>query len=263
MNDLHDIHKLTGAYATDALDDIERARFEQHLTDCRDCRGEVAELREAAARLSVISATTPPESLRRSVLAEISQVRPLPPVVSASEVESQDDPPQGGPVDDDVHDADGPTPITRGRNRRSRGRWIPMLVAAALALVAGVSAWQPWAPSPVEQVIEAADAEKVLVELDRVGRAEVVRSKSEDRAVIITEDMPPAPEGRVYQLWFMSPEDGTTIPAGLMPEGEDNVVMLEGSAAEATAVGITVEPEGGSEKPSTKPIAVFDLTQAT
>ena len=28
---MSDMHKLTGAYALDALDDIERARFEQHV----------------------------------------------------------------------------------------------------------------------------------------------------------------------------------------------------------------------------------------
>ena len=76
-----DVHKLTGAYAVDALDELERARFEQHLSGCEDCRAEVAELRETAALLAETTATTPPTSLRESVLAGISQVRPLPPEV--------------------------------------------------------------------------------------------------------------------------------------------------------------------------------------
>ena len=66
-----DIHKLSGAYATDALDDLERARFETHLASCEDCRAEVAELREAAARLADTTATPAPASLRESVLAGI------------------------------------------------------------------------------------------------------------------------------------------------------------------------------------------------
>ena len=41
MND--DIHSLVGAYAVDALDDAERARFEQHLAACAECRAEVDE----------------------------------------------------------------------------------------------------------------------------------------------------------------------------------------------------------------------------
>ena len=79
-----DIHKLTGAYAMDALDDLERARFEQHLATCEDCRAEVAELRETAALLSETVAVPPPAALRESVLAGISQVRPLAPEVTAS-----------------------------------------------------------------------------------------------------------------------------------------------------------------------------------
>ena len=31
----------------------------------------------------------------------------------------------------------------------------------------------------------------------------------------------------------------------------------------AFAVGITVEPDGGSKQPSSEPIALFDLTEAT
>jgi hypothetical protein len=30
----NDIHSLSGAYAVDAVDDVERARFEAHLATC-------------------------------------------------------------------------------------------------------------------------------------------------------------------------------------------------------------------------------------
>ena len=36
-----DLHHLSGAYAVDALDDAERAAFEEHLRGCADCRAEV------------------------------------------------------------------------------------------------------------------------------------------------------------------------------------------------------------------------------
>ena len=74
---MSDIHKLSGAYALDAVDDIERAAFERHLVECEDCRDEVASLRETTALLAESAAVTPPPSLRDSVLAGISQVRPL------------------------------------------------------------------------------------------------------------------------------------------------------------------------------------------
>ena len=239
---MSDVHQLTGAYALDALDELERARFEQHLSECEDCRVEVAELRETAALLAETVATPPPASLRDSVLAGISQVRPLAPEVPTA------------------------TPVT-GRTASARRRWMPLLVAAALALIVGVGAavTQPWADdeprlTAAEQVQRAPDAEEVFLDLGDAGRATVVRSKAEDRAVIVTEDMVSAPEGKDYELWFQTPDEAM-VPAGLMKDDPDQTVVLDGPAAEAIAVGITVEPDGGSPEPTTDPIALFDLTE--
>lgn len=244
---MSDLHGLTGAYAMDALDELERARFEQHLSGCEDCRAEVAELRETAALLAETVATPPPASLRDSVLAGISQVRPLPPEVPVTPLAA----PRTG------------TPAGGGR------RWMPLLVAAALAVLVGVGAMvvAPWSDdeprlTAAEQVLRAADAEHVFLDLGEAGRATVTRSKSQDRAVITTEDMVPAPEGKAYELWFQTPEDDM-VPAGMMPDSADQTVVLDGPAAEAVAVGITIEPEGGSPEPTTAPIALFDLTEAT
>ena len=88
-----------------------------------------------------------------------------------------------------------------------------------------------------------------------------MRSKSEDRAVIVTEDMVSAPSGQAYELWFQTPASDM-VPAGMMPDSADQTVVLEGPAAEATAVGITVEPESGSDVPTTDPIAIFDFSEA-
>lgn len=238
-----DVHKLTGAYAVDALDDLERARFEQHLATCEDCRAEVAELRETAALMSDIVAATPPASLRESVLTGITQVRPLAPEVPAA------------------------TSVPEASV--GRRAWAPFLVAAALALFIGVGALivQPWTDdvprlTAAEQVIQADDAQEVFLDLGEAGRATVTRSKSQDRAVITTEDMVAAPDGKDYELWLMSP-DGVFTSAGLMPDAPDQTLVLEGAAADAAAVGITVEPDGGSRKPTTEPIALFDLTEAT
>ena len=146
---------------------------------------------------------------------------------------------------------------------------MPLLVAAALVLLVGVGAMivAPWTDdeprlTAAEQVLQAADAEQVFLDLGEAGRATVTRSKSQDRAVITTEDMVSAPEGKAYELWFQTPEEDM-VPAGMMPDAPDQTVVLDGPAAEAIAVGITVEPEGGSDKPSGEPIALFDLTEAT
>ena len=79
--------------------------------------------------------------------------------------------------------------------------------------------------------------------------------------MIVTEDMVAAPEGKDYELWFQTPTE-EMVPAGLMPDSADQTVVLDGSAADALAVGITVEPDGGSEKPTSDPIALFDFSEA-
>lgn len=48
-------------------------------------------------------------------------------------------------------------------------------------------------------------------------------------------------------------------PAGLMPDDPDATMLLNGDASEATGVGITIEPDGGSTTPHGEPIVHFDL----
>lgn len=243
---MSDLHKLTGAYALDALDELERARFDQHLAECEDCRAEVAELRETAAFLAEAVATPPPASLRTSVLAGISQVRPMPPEVPVA----------------------APVSISSTRAHRRRPVWTTFLVAAALMLVAGVgiATWSPWATDEVpqltaaEQVLQAPDAERVVLDLGEAGHAEVIRSKVLHKALIRTEDMAAAPTGQVYQLWLQ--QRGDMVPAGLM-EGGSQEIILEGDAATASAAGVTIEPAGGSTTPNLPAVALFDFSEAT
>jgi len=47
-----DVHALAGAYALDALTELERAAFGRHVADCESCTVEVAELSETATRLA-------------------------------------------------------------------------------------------------------------------------------------------------------------------------------------------------------------------
>jgi anti-sigma-K factor RskA len=51
----------------------------------------------------------------------------------------------------------------------------------------------------------------------------------------------------------------TMVRAGLMPPGQANTVLLEGDAASAKAVGITVEPAGGSQAPTNPPLALISF----
>lgn len=232
---MSDIHALSGAYAVDAVDDIERASFERHLASCPTCRAEVASLREASALLADAATTTPPPELRDAVLSGITRVRPLPPVTV------------GGPV--------------------HRRRWFPALVAAVVLALVGVggAVWQPWRDdtsvqvSVTDQVLQDPDAQRFTQELPNGATATVVRSAKVDRAVLVTEDLPAPPDGKVYQLWYQSPSRHMTS-AGLMPDGADTA-LLEGNANDAVGAGVSLEPAGGSDQP-TEVVALFDFEAA-
>lgn len=233
---MSEIHALSGAYAVDALDEHERALFERHLAECADCRDEVDSLRSAAASLADATAVAPPAHLRAEVLDAITKVRPLPPLPRQQ------------------HDR------ADGRGRRFRGL---LVAAAAVAVVGtGVVVSQPWddEPSTFDRVVAASDVDTSSVPMDG-GNVTVYRSESVGRAALKTDDMPAAPEGKVYELWLQV--DGEMVPAGLLDASGDQEFVLTGDASKATAAGITVEPDGGSPKPTTTPIALFDLSQDT
>lgn len=255
---MSDVHALSGAYAVDALDDLERAGFERHLAECEACRTEVDGLREAAALLAVDAATTPPTSLRGQLLAEIATIRPLPPRTGPAPI-----PPMStGPTTYDGA-------VAADQQTAPRARWLPALVAAAVATIVGLVAlgWQPWrdeAPqlSAVQRVLTAPDAEAVRLDFPDGSSAVLTRSERLRRAVLTTTEMAPPPPGKVYELWLQQP-DGSMTPAGLMPARPTQSVVLDGDAAAAVGAGITVEPAGGSELPSGEPIALFDFQAAT
>ncbi|GAA2495687.1 anti-sigma factor [Terrabacter carboxydivorans] len=269
-----DIHALSGAYAVDALDDIERARFERHLAGCSACQAEVDSLVAAAHQLSALTDVAPPPSLRAKVLAEIATVRPLPPLVV----------PQSQPVDEDESPV-APTPVAaptvdttsstspagsgadeledRRRSRSARGfsrGWRLVVAAATVAVLAigGFTVWRQVSQDPqrvmADQVLAAADATRYGERLAGGATATVVRSSSLHRAVLITSGMAQPPAGKVFQLWLQD-ATGHMTSAGLMPGGGDQVVVLSGDATHSKGAGITVEPAGGSDQPTSNPIA--------
>jgi anti-sigma-K factor RskA len=246
-----DIHGLSGAYAVDALENGERAAFELHLAQCPECQAEVASLREAATQLAVISETMPPPSVRDAVLAGISSVRPLPPLEPPSTLSLP---------------APAAEAVVIPLRPRRRASWLLAAAAAVLVGVGGLS-WHPWTHSPnsgqltaTEQVIRASDAQRLQKVVDGA-RATIVRSPSLGEAVLIADHMPNAPTGKDYQLWLNLPGRGM-VSAGLMPRNAKQpvTVLLQGDARKALGAGITVEPAGGSTKPTTQPIALFTFS---
>lgn len=239
---MSDIHALSGAYAVDALDDLDRVRFERHLAACDTCLEEVSSFQETTSLLAELTPATPPASLRANVLAEIATVRPLPPL---------------------------PVPVATTIAAARRRRFSPLVAAAAVVAIVGLGgavAVQPWQDEPAkvvsvtDQVLTAADAQRFVVEHEDGSTTTLVRSRALNQAVLVTKGLRPAPDGHAYELWLQ--HDGVMVPAGLVPRSGDSAVLLSGDAASAEGAGITIEPEGGSAEPSDDVVALFDFEQA-
>ncbi|MBJ7907316.1 anti-sigma factor [Streptomyces sp. DSM 110735] len=244
-----DPHDLTGAYALDALDEDERAGVERHLAHCASCALEVAEFEATAARLGLAATVPVRPGLRAEVLRRIASVRQVAP---------------GTAMDARLR------PAVR---RRARGplAWALAASVAVAAAFGGVALWQyeraqdaatraavaEGRADAVAGVLAAPDAKSATVRVAG-GTGTVVVSAERDRAVFMASGMPAPPDGRVYQLWF--DDGGAMRSAGLMdPALRSQTVLMRGPVAGASGVGVTVEPAGGSPRPTSAPVTLLSL----
>ena len=104
-------------------------------------------------------------------------------------------------------------------------------------------------------MLAAPDATLVHGRLTTGGAATVVASRLSGSVLVFTEELPPLPESRTYQLWLIGPQGAR--PAGLLRAGDAAVLARDGGSA--TDVGLTVRPEGESATPTTNPSLVISL----
>jgi anti-sigma-K factor RskA len=82
-----------------------------------------------------------------------------------------------------------------------------------------------------------------------------------DRLYLTMRNLPAPPAGHVYQAWTLPKGSKTMAPSSTFtPEnGGVAVLRLPAQATAVEAVAVSVEPEGGSKQPTTKPIAVVRI----
>ncbi|WAL70226.1 anti-sigma factor [Kitasatospora sp. YST-16] len=245
-----DLHTLTGAYAAHALEAQESLRFEEHLASCPSCTAEVAEFRATLARLGSAESAAPPASLKAAVMAALPTVR---------------------------QDAPALAPRAGGKRQGDRWgrRWPRFALAACLAaaLTTGAVAVQQHQEADRAQaraaalqqqqdrfadLLTAPDARTATAAATGgTGTGTVVWSHSRAQAAFLATALPDPAAGRTYQLWFA--DAGTMRPAGLLPHGT-GTLLLTGTPDGADAVGLTLEPAGGSPHPSGAPIMLLPLS---
>ncbi len=234
---MSEMHDLAAFYAIGALEGGERTAFEMHLDDCAACRAEVAELSPGVEMLTLAVAEPAPEELRGRVDAAVDRIAgPNPVALEASVI---------------------PIGSTAALWRVAAG------VAAAAALVFAVAytstAGDARFGSDVAAVLAATDATVVQVAGTDVGNARFVYSNELGRGVFSGSSIPSLAGGRTYQLWLID-EDGPSSLGLFAPDDDGgSAVVVEGDVRRGAVLGVTNEPEGGSDQPTGPVLLAVDL----
>ncbi len=258
------ISDLLGAYALHAVDGDEAALVDAHLEECPRCRSELDGLEQVAADLGMLDAEDPPADLWARISDRILALGP------------------SGVADASIGGGDGPgsghptlARVQHHRSRRTRTRALAGAALAAAAVITALalslsganarnqqlqsalaargsqSALQSALASPAHRVVDLRSKTGThLVEL-------VLRANGD--GYVISSSLAPLPGDETYQLWASI--DGQPISVGLLgPRLHAGGAFSVGTAAQPSALMITIEPSGGVITPDQAPIATSTLT---
>jgi anti-sigma-K factor RskA len=254
----HENENLSGAYALNAVSAEERAAYEALLADSQAARNEATELQDTAVILGLsVEPVTPPPALRASILEAVARTPQLPMDAAPAT-----------PAPADIQEA--PAAIATAAERRAQARWFqrPALavasIAAAVAIIAGgvgiVTDFGQPKPAPtasaIEQLTLASDKQTAEVEVGDA-TATLLWSDKLGLSALAMDGASEAPSGHVYQLWYI--DNKGARDAGIMTASVDDGSwqLLDGTMNVGDAVGVTIEPTGGSKIPTTDPIVVI------
>ncbi len=236
--DYERFEELKEAYVLGALPEEERDEFERYLAAHPERQAEVDEL-GAFANLLAISPQQqePPPELRRRVM-EVVEAEASPRRARRR-------------------------PIFAGLREYLDARTITL--GAAAMLVVGLLSWNVLLQNQVQDLsgqVEEAQAEGRTIELEgtwaQQGASAEVAAIDENRVILVAENMPSVPEDRTCQIWVI--HDDVPTPSGLFdPEGNMTAAAVTTSIEKADAIAVTVEPAGGSEKPTSDPVLLTEL----
>ena len=230
---------LKDAYALGALTDDEHREFEDYLATHPELQAEVDYLTSVANLLALTPQEhEPPSELRHRLMniIESSAGANLP---------------------------ERPSRLTKLRWLFGPGgRTAAAAAAAAVLAVVGLFVWNLSLRGENEDLRGELETRQTY-ELHGSGEAQDVQGEvvrlGDGRAVLMAENLPPAPEDKVYETWLL--RDGVPEPAGTFEPREGGVAAapIEGSLEGADAVAVTVEPVGGSAAPTDDPLLNANL----
>jgi anti-sigma-K factor RskA len=238
-------HENVGSYVLHALPDDEYERFVSHLDSCEACRREIADLQMAVDTLPLATEQiAPPPELKDRIMAVVRSESELLQAAGSR--------------------ADEAAPAPAQAPRERQGWWrrtllslrpLPAVGLATAVLAVGV----------VAGVIVTSGGEgtrtvsaKVTLASAPTARASLA-VKGNDGRLSVT-NFPASGSGRVYQVWLVKGNAKPTS-AGLFRvtgDGQATFAIPE-SMKGVDQVMVSVEPGGGSDQPTSKPVAAASM----
>ena len=233
-------HDATAAYLLGALDETERAAFEEHLAGCPACREEVDELRPGGAGAADLRRSRRPAAGAEGADHGRGRARG----VAAGCRRAGGRPAAGAGVGADCA---GPRCASRGSCRpRSRP---------------GCSWWASRSAS-ASGSCRSASERTVAAEVSGASGATVSLEVSGEEGRLMARGLPAPPSGRVYQVWLKRDGHAPEPTAALFMPSRDGAATasVPGSLEGIDQVMVTDEPDGGSPQPTGDLLAVADVS---
>ncbi|HEY5225019.1 MAG TPA: anti-sigma factor [Microbacteriaceae bacterium] len=274
MTDTGDPSLLAAGHALGSLTPEENAEYEAYLARSADARREATAFETVAGALDRdVAKATPPAELKARLMAQIADTpqiaAPAAPVAAIAHQEAA----SAAALPEAALATEAAIRPETSAETRARARWfrrpgvILVAAAAAVALFVGgtaVGVAVSNGPSAVQrqaatlaQISAAPDAQRASKDVTGGGSATLIWSDQLGKSVVVLDGLPQAPAGKTYQLWYIG--TSSVASAGLVATqpGEKTWQVLDGRMAAGDTVGITIEPDGGSKAPTTKPVVTI------
>ena len=247
-------------YALGALTREEEARVVEHLrTDPVDA----AFVRDVFESLADVAMTLPASDLTEDVLARgeaalLERIRAQPDDVSrsATSVAVRPGAPRSAPRNA-RRSAPGAARARQSEPRRLIRVWWPALGAIVIAAVALVTLLGgPEVPGSVEAMLQRTCAEEGVVcepLLGEEGGAMGTIAMRPDAKLLLVMATDPPP-GEAFQAWQIMAGEPSSL--GVF---SGRAMEVDGPLSPGSLLGITLEPRGGSPRPTTAPVALMQL----
>ncbi|MHA7220801.1 anti-sigma factor [Arthrobacter sp. RHLT1-20] len=263
---------LAEVYALNAVDDVEGAAIEDYVASAPPAERSAFNERVRQARETLATSFTSEEEPPAGLLDRIMVSLPAQASGQVPGGHSHQAPPRVPPVvarpvretsEPSVTDELGAARRRREERRRPQGmrNWLVGVAAAAVIAFGGVGvgAYMANQNDPLNQVLQAGDVRQATVNVTGGGTATVSVSSSRDAIVVKMNDVPAPPPGKVYQMWLIPRDGSAPVSQGLMDaESLSKPAVVKGIST-AAALGITVEPAGGSTSPTMPTVAAAPL----